>query len=165
MLDFVRIECDSREWKSLVAGAVERQKQYLGRLAVLQRYRHVGEHLHTDVYALASLWRSLEELAGTDLLTETYIASLAKLGRAETEGVAHAYSAVADFFLQTVSIFWHTAPVQCRGSLQRRLCGIKALHCRFRAEVIGDFTRFPQDALATPRSEPRDDATGTRFDT
>lgn len=97
------MECDCKEWESLVTGAVERQRQYLGRLAVLQRYSDVGELLHMGVYALGSLWRSLEELSGTDRLTETYTASLDKLGRTETAGAAHAYNAVAGFFRLTVS--------------------------------------------------------------
>ena len=76
MLDFVRMECDCGELEGLVKEALERQRKYLGRLAVLRRYGDVGEHLHTGLYALMSLWRSLEELSGTDRLGETYNESL-----------------------------------------------------------------------------------------
>lgn len=55
MLDFIRRECDCTEFQGLSKGAVERQRQYLGRLAVLRRYSDVGEHLHTDLYALMRL--------------------------------------------------------------------------------------------------------------
>eukprot|EP00752_Nemacystus_decipiens_P007809 g6974.t1 len=98
MLDFVRMECDCRELESLVNGAVERQRQHLGRLAVLRRYSDVGEHLHTGLYALMSLWRSLEELSGTDRLAETYAASLKTIGDTVTESAGSAYFHVAKFF-------------------------------------------------------------------
>ena len=103
LLDFVRMKCGFRYREILVSGAVERQRSYLGRLGVLQRYGYLGNHLHTGVYALASLWRSLGELCGTDRLVETYTASLGVLGRTETEDVAHAYHVVARFFELTVS--------------------------------------------------------------
>lgn len=104
MLDFVRMECDSKELETMVKGAVERQRQYLGRLAVLQRYSKVGEHLHTGLYALTSLWGSLDKLSGIDRLAETYTASLHAIGRTETEKAGRAYFYVAGFFELTVSL-------------------------------------------------------------
>eukprot|EP00752_Nemacystus_decipiens_P018671 g16739.t2 len=98
MLDFVRMECDCRELESLVEGAVERQRQHLGRLTVLQRYSNVGKHLHTGLYGLMSLWRSLKELSGSDQLAETYTASLKKMADNETQGAGGAYFDVAGFF-------------------------------------------------------------------
>lgn len=103
ILDFVRMECDCQDLETLVSGAVERERQYLGRLPVLRRYGDVGEHLHTGLYALMILWRSLEELSGTDRLAETYTASLNDIGRTETENAGRAYSSVARFLELTVS--------------------------------------------------------------
>lgn len=104
MLDFIRRECDCTEFQGLSKGAVERQRQYLGRLAVLRRYSDVGEHLHTDLYALMRLWRSFEELSGTDRLAETYTASLNKIGQAETGSAGRLFFFVAGFFKLSVSL-------------------------------------------------------------
>lgn len=103
MLDFARMECDCGELEGLVKEALERQRKYLGRLAVLRRYGDVGEHLHTGLYALMSLWRSLEELSGTDRLGETYNESLDKIADTETESAGRAFFGVAGFFELAVS--------------------------------------------------------------
>lgn len=103
MLDFVSMECDCRELEITVKGAVARQRQYLGRLAVLRRYSDVGKHLRAGLYALMVLWRSLEELSGTDRMAETYTASLDQIAQTETESAARAYFDVAGFFEVTVS--------------------------------------------------------------
>ena len=103
MRDFARMECDSKEFETSVNEAVERQRQYLGRLTVLRRYGDVGEHLHTGLYALISHWRSLEELSGTDRLAETYTASLHQIADTETESAGNAYFDVAGLFELMVS--------------------------------------------------------------
>lgn len=103
MLDFIRMECDCREQENLVKGAIDRQRQYLGRLAVVQHYSNADQHHSTGLYALMSLWRSLEDLCGTDCIAGTYATNLDKLGQSETAKAARAYTSVGEFLRLAVS--------------------------------------------------------------
>lgn len=89
LLDFVRLECRSRQ--ELVEGAIRRQTQYLGRISVARNFDE-NRGPDTNLYALIRLWRSLEELSGnTQLEVETYRASLRELDLAESTDVGDGY--------------------------------------------------------------------------
>ncbi|CAB1113194.1 unnamed protein product [Ectocarpus sp. CCAP 1310/34] len=90
LLDFARTRCE----KEIIDEAVERQSQFLGRLAVLRGYEAEGESLE-GFYSLIVLWRKLAELCGNKQLeVEAYDASLGELGDDESTGAADAFSAV-----------------------------------------------------------------------
>lgn len=96
LLDFIRIKCQGED--ALIQEAVERQKQYLGRLAVLRGYSDNGEFLE-GLYSLIGLWRSLVELSGKEQLeVDAYKASLGELGQAESTDAADIHSAVGRLF-------------------------------------------------------------------
>lgn len=94
--DFIRIKCHGED--VLIAEAVERQSQYLGRLAVLQEYSGEGES-REGYYALIGLWQKLVDLSGNDTLeVDAYRTSLRELGDDESSDTADMYQAVANFF-------------------------------------------------------------------
>ena len=103
LLDFIKLECRNRQ--DLVEDAVRRQTQFLGRLAVVRSFGQ-NEGMSTNLYALISLWRSLEDLSSNKQLdVQTYEASLGELGEAESTDVAYMYALIAWLFLLKVSTF------------------------------------------------------------
>lgn len=96
LLDFIRIKCQGEHL--LVAEAVERQSQYLGRLAVLRGYYDKGESLE-GFYSLIVLWRKLTKLSGNEQReVDVYHASLGELGEDKSTGTADAFAAVGSLF-------------------------------------------------------------------
>lgn len=61
LLDFISVKYQGED--ALIEGAVERQSQYPGRLAVLWGYFNNGE-FREGLYSLIDLWRKLVELSG-----------------------------------------------------------------------------------------------------
>lgn len=149
MLAFVRMECDCKELEPLVEGGVKRQRQYLGRLAVFGRYHSVGEQ---GLYAIMHLWRSLEELSGTDrMVTETYAASLDEIAEIQTESAALAHSAVARFFEMAVSLAVMRPKALCVLLASRR----GFMHCFHSKRTHFEVSHVTKGSVCVLHSQPR----------
>lgn len=98
VLDFAKFKI--KESTVVMEEAALRQAQYLGRPEVLGAYSDKGD-VDEGFFSLISLWRSLEELSGNEMLEiDTYRASLGTLEM--TTDVADTFCAVAQLFQHQV---------------------------------------------------------------
>lgn len=98
VLDFAKFKI--KESTVVMEEAALLQAQYLGRPEVLCAYSDKGQ-VDEGLFSLISLWRSLEELSGNELLEiDTYKASLGTLEM--TIDVADTFHAVAGLFQHQV---------------------------------------------------------------
>ena len=95
VLDFAKNR--AMAFREIKESAILRQRQYLGRLDVLEAYRSSAREVSGNFYTLMTLWRSLEVLSGfRDMDVAAYNSNLHALGQSEES--FRSFDSVADFF-------------------------------------------------------------------
>lgn len=112
LLDFAKVSIANVEiFEDIKVAATSRQTQYLGRLDVLEDYWRGGWEVRENygLYSLATLWRSVEDLAKDKSLEKTaYISSLQKSDEHCSEAArAINLIMVGDLFSFQVSCIWY----------------------------------------------------------